>query len=117
MQEPNVSPLRVIFSLAICFALSMNAAHAAEGPVSDNAVKTGKKPNVLFIFSDDQRADTIGAWGNAHVKTPNLDRMASEGTSFTRTYCMGGMVGAICMPSRAMLLTGRTLFRIDGRLE
>ena len=71
------------------------------------------KPNILFIFADDQRADTIAALGNAHIQTPNLDRLVHRGVSFNRAYMMGGMNGATCVPSRAMLLSGRSLFRID----
>ena len=76
-----------------------------------------KKPNVLVLFSDDQRSDTIGALGNPHVRTPNLDRLAREGTAFTRAYCMGSDQGAVCVPSRAMLLTGRSLFRVKNDLS
>jgi arylsulfatase A-like enzyme len=74
------------------------------------------KPNILFIFADDQRADTIAALGNAHIQTPNLDRLVHRGVSFNRAYMMGGMNGATCVPSRAMLLSGRSLFRIDEKL-
>ncbi|MSU48790.1 MAG: DUF4976 domain-containing protein [Opitutus sp.] len=74
------------------------------------------KPNILFIFADDQRADTIAALGNAHIKTPNLDRLVRRGVAFNRAYMMGGMNGATCVPSRAMLLSGRSLFRIDEKL-
>jgi arylsulfatase A-like enzyme len=71
------------------------------------------KPNILFLFTDDQRFDTIGGLGNPAVRTPNLDRLAARGTSFDRASIMGGSCGAVCMPSRAMLHTGRTLFGID----
>src|SRR5678816_4380525 len=74
------------------------------------------RPNILFLFSDDQRADTIGVFGNPHARTPRLDRLAAQGTAFTRVYCMGAMQGAVCVPSRAMLMTGRTLFRIKENL-
>ena len=73
-------------------------------------------PNILFLFSDDQRADTIGALGNAHIHTPRLDRLVAQGTAFTRAYCMGAQQGAVCVPSRAMLMTGRTLFRVKENL-
>src|SRR6188768_1541901 len=73
--------------------------------------------NVLFLFSDDQRADTIHALGNPHIHTPHLDSLVQRGTAFTRAYCMGGMQGAVCVPSRAMLLTGRSLWRIDEQLK
>ena len=73
--------------------------------------------NVLFIFSDDQRADTIHALGNDHIETPHLDSLVRRGTAFTRAYCMGGMQGAVCVPSRAMLMTGRSLWRIDTEMK
>jgi arylsulfatase A-like enzyme len=75
------------------------------------------RPNILFLFSDDQRADTIAALGNRRVHTPNLDRLVERGTTFTRAYCMGSMQGAVCVPSRAMLMTGRTLWRIHEQLK
>jgi len=70
-------------------------------------------PNILFLFADDQRGNTINALGNGQVITPNLDRLVKQGTSFSNAYVMGSMVGAVCAPSRAMLMTGRTLFNID----
>ncbi len=74
------------------------------------------KPNILFLFSDDQRADTIAALGNRNITTPTLDRLAHRGTVFTRAYCMGANNGAVCVPSRAMLMSGRTLFHIKEDL-
>src|SRR5271170_933487 len=74
------------------------------------------KPNVLFLFADDQRADTIAALGNPVIKTPNLNRLVKKGVAFERAYMQGGMQGATCVPSRAMLLSGRSLFRIDEKL-
>ncbi|WP_435020468.1 sulfatase-like hydrolase/transferase [Tundrisphaera sp. TA3] len=93
------------FRLALALLLVVGAAARADRP-----------PNVLVLFSDDQRADTIGALGNPHVRTPALDRLVAEGTAFTRAYCMGSDQGAVCVPSRAMLLTGRTLFRVDTKI-
>ena len=75
------------------------------------------RPNILFLFSDDQRADTIAVLGNRHIHTPNLDRLVREGTTFTRAYCMGAQQGAVCVPSRAMLMSGRTLFRIKENMD
>jgi arylsulfatase A-like enzyme len=72
------------------------------------------RPNVLFIFTDDQRFNTIRALGNDQIVTPNLDALMRRGVTFTQAYIMGGSCGAVCMPSRAMLMTGRSLFRIDG---
>jgi arylsulfatase A-like enzyme len=81
------------------------------------ATHAASRPNILFLFSDDQRADTIRALGNPHINTPHLDRLVGEGTTFTRAYCMGAQQGAVCVPSRAMLMSGRTLFRIKENLE
>ncbi len=73
-----------------------------------------RPPNVLFLFTDDQRADTIHAMGNPAIRTPNLDALARSGMVFRNAYCMGGDVGAVCLPSRTMLLSGRSLFRLKG---
>jgi arylsulfatase A-like enzyme len=74
-----------------------------------------RKPNILFLFTDDQRFDTLGALNNPAVRTPNMDRLVKAGTSFTRAHIMGGTSGAVCMPSRAMLMTGRTLFHLENK--
>jgi len=71
-----------------------------------------KRANVVLILTDDQRFDTIAALGNARMKTSNMDWLAGNGTSFTHAFIPGGTCGAVCMPSRAMLHTGRTLFHI-----
>ena len=75
------------------------------------------KPNILFLFADDQRADTIAALGNPVIKTPNLDRLARSGLAFNRAYMQGAFNAATCVPSRAMLLSGRSVFRIDEKLR
>lgn len=75
------------------------------------------QPNVLFFFADDQRADTIAALGNPHIRTPVLDQLVRNGLSFERAYMQGGLHGATCVPSRAMLLSGRSLFRVDEKLK
>jgi arylsulfatase A-like enzyme len=69
---------------------------------------------VIFLFADDQRADTIGALGNPHIKTPNLDELAKSGMVFRNAYCLGSNQPAVCTPSRNMLLSGRTFFRWEG---
>ncbi|WP_347839570.1 sulfatase-like hydrolase/transferase [uncultured Draconibacterium sp.] len=71
------------------------------------------KPNIIFLLADDQRAGTINALGNTEVITPNLDKIANEGVTFNNAYLAGAMNGAVCAPSRAMLMTGRSLFNID----
>ena len=99
--------MRKLLALVLCLAcVSCFSSAAASTPA------TADKPNVLFIFTDDQRWDTIGALGNPEIKTPNTDRLVDEGFTFDNAYCMGSMVGAVCLPSRTMLATGRSLWRI-----
>jgi arylsulfatase A-like enzyme len=73
-----------------------------------------KRPNILFFFADDMRYDTISALGNDEIITPNLDKLVACGTSFTQMHIPSGTSGAVCMPSRSMLHTGRTLFHIKN---
>jgi len=61
-----------------------------------------KKPNVLFIISDDLTATALGSYGNNICKTPNIDQLASEGTKFTSAYSQY----PVCGPSRASLMSG-----------
>ncbi len=75
------------------------------------------RPNVVFLFTDDQRHDTIRALGNSAIHTPHMDRLVSRGTALTHAHIPCGTSGAVCMPSRAMLHTGRSLFRIEGAGE
>ncbi len=81
------------------------------------AAPTPKPLNVLFLFSDDQRHDTIHALGNDAIQTPHLDRLAQQGFVFRNAAIMGSMGGAVCLPSRAMLMSGRTLWRAPGDLK
>ncbi len=79
------------------------------------ATDTPDRPNIIFLFADDQRADTIGAHGNPHIQTPNLDALAEGGFSFRNNYCAGSFSGAVCVASRAMLMTGRHWMRIPSK--
>lgn len=89
------------WALLALVALSCRFATAAE------------RPNLVFLFADDQRADCIAALGNPHIKTPNLDRLVQRGFTFNNAYCMGSNSGAVCLPSRNMLLSGRAYFRFQ----
>jgi arylsulfatase A-like enzyme len=79
--------------------------------------KVEKRPNILFLFADDQRADALGCSGNSYIKTPNIDKLAENGVRFTNNYVMGGHHGAICAPSRAMLMSGKSLFHVYEKLS
>jgi arylsulfatase len=70
------------------------AVHAAEVP---------KRPNILFIMTDQQRWDCVGANGNKIIKTPNLDRLAARGANFTHAF----VASPVCVPSRVSFFTGR----------
>ena len=63
---------------------------------------TGKRPNIVFIITDQQRYDTIAALGFDHMITPNLDRLAARGTVFNNCFCNA----PVCAPSRIGLATG-----------
>ena len=76
-----------------------------------------KKPNILFLFADDQRADALGCAGNPYIKTPNIDKIATSGVRFSNNYFMGGNNAAVCLPSRAQLMSGKGLFNIGGNLQ
>jgi len=77
------------------------------------AAQSARRPNILFLFADDMRADTIAAHGNPHIRTPTLDDLARRGFSFRNAYVFGGDSGAVCVASRAMLMSGRTLFHVQ----
>ncbi len=61
------------------------------------------QPNILWICTDQQRYDTIGALGNDLIRTPNIDRLVRDGVALTHAYCQS----TVCAPSRASYLTGR----------
>src|SRR5438132_3444608 len=102
----SMRTLTLLSLLVLGLPLGALAAAAQEPP----------RPNILFLFADDQRADTVAAWGNPHIKTPNLDRLAGRGFSFRNNYTFGSNSGAVCVPSRAMLMSGRTWFDVDANL-
>ena len=76
--------------------------------------KKQKSPNVLVIYTDDHRYTGVHALGGEAVRTPNLDKLAYDGIAFTNAFLMGAYTGATCIPSRAMLHTGRNLYELNG---
>jgi len=67
------------------------------------ASPAGSKPNIVFVLADDLGYGDIGAFGQRHIKTPNLDRMAREGIILTSFYAGS----TVCAPSRSVLMTGQ----------
>ncbi|MFK8115518.1 MAG: sulfatase [Rubripirellula sp.] len=69
-----------------------------------------KRPNILWYCTDQQRFDTIGALGNPHVTTPNIDALIAQGVAFTHAYCQS----PICTPSRSSFMTGMYPSRVHN---
>ena len=74
---------------------------AGAGPLVTRAA-THDRTNVVFIMTDDQGQWALGCYGNPGIKTPNIDRLAAEGTRFRRAF----VTTPVCSPSRATYLTG-----------
>ncbi|MBU2912639.1 sulfatase-like hydrolase/transferase [Reichenbachiella agariperforans] len=72
-----------------------------------------EKPNIVFIFTDDQTYDAVHALGNEDIITPNMDRLVKEGTTFTHAYNMGAWNGAVCAASRTQMVSGRSVWRVN----
>jgi arylsulfatase A-like enzyme len=87
------------------------------GSATLRAAEPSKPPNVLFLFTDDQRHDTIHALGNDAIRTPNIDRLVGAGVAFRNAYIMGASSPAVCSPSRACLMSGRTLWNVECQGE
>ncbi len=80
-------------------------------PEANKLPKSPNRPNILFLFADDFTYEAIHALGNQVISTPNLDRLAAAGTSFTHAYNMGGWHGAICVASRSMIISGTSIWK------
>jgi arylsulfatase A-like enzyme len=89
----------------------------ALGLVTASVEAHAARPNFLILLADDMRADAIHAHGNPHVATPALDRLVRDGFSFREAHCFGSNSGAVCVPSRAMLMTGRPWMDVRNDLE
>ena len=89
--------------LIICALLSVAAAPrpAPTNPLADKLKP--KHPNIIFILADDLGYGDLGCYGQAKIKTPNIDRLAAEGMRFTQCYAGS----TVCAPSRSALMTGQ----------
>ena len=88
------SPLRgstrfAVLAVSLCSALHSSLA--------------AERPNILFLFADDQRYDTLGCSGHPIVQTPTIDRLAAQGVRFSNAH----VTTAVCWVSRAVVLTGQ----------
>ncbi|NND79797.1 MAG: sulfatase-like hydrolase/transferase [Maribacter sp.] len=93
----------VLFALLIFMAM---------GCRKETAPKSAQ-PNIVFIFADDMTYSAVGALGNTEIQTPNLDRLVHQGTAFTHAYNMGAWNGAVCVASRAMIISGRSVWNAN----
>ena len=75
----------------------------AAGAAWQVSAQSSKRPNILFLLTDDQRWDALGCMGNRIIQTPVIDRLAAEGVTFLNNFC----ATAICMTSRACIFTGQ----------
>jgi len=89
-----------VLALAVSGLLATVPALAAEAPAAPAAAR---RPNIIFIFSDDHATSAISAYGSKLIDTPNIDRIAREGAIFRNCFC----TNSICGPSRAVILTGK----------
>ncbi|MEM8945681.1 MAG: sulfatase-like hydrolase/transferase [Planctomycetota bacterium] len=91
--------LPVCASVICCLASLL---HAAE------------RPNIVFILTDDQSPHSLDAYGDQDCDTPNIDRIAAEGMCLTDAHHMGSWSGAVCTPSRTMIMTGRSVWHLPN---
>ncbi|MGD9563298.1 MAG: sulfatase [Pyrinomonadaceae bacterium] len=88
------------FISSLCFTVLI---HAAILPLFAQGTLAVRRPNIVFIMSDDHAAQAISAYGRSLIRTPNIDRLAQEGIKFDNAF----VTNSICTPSRAAMLTGK----------
>jgi len=87
--------------LIVTMLAALGACNPAEN--QKQKVDNGSLPNIVVVYCDDLGYGDLGCFGNEEIRTPNIDRMASEGMKFTEFYS----ASPVCSPSRAALLPGR----------
>ena len=91
------------FALAALLLLTVACGAPAEEPAPTPEAQAETPPNIIYIYADDLGYNEVGAYGQARIRTPNIDRLAAEGMRFTHHYSGS----AVCAPSRSVLLTGK----------
>ena len=89
--------------ILLAIIISFNSCDTKQKEVAVNNTNNRDQPNIILFVSDDHGTDALGAYGNPIIKTPNLDKLASEGTKFTNAYC----TSASCAASRSVILSGQ----------
>jgi len=101
--RPLCGPISWLFICGVLLAAGLNSVSAGDSAqASSPSAARQRRPNVLFIISDDLTATALSCYGNTVCSTPNIDRLAARGTRFTRAFCNG----TYCGPSRASFLSG-----------
>lgn len=77
------------------------------------ATPADQRPNIVFIIGDDVGRDDLGCYGNPHIRTPNLDRLAARSTVFDNAY----LTASSCSPSRCSIITGRYPHNLESAAE
>ena len=93
---PRLSQVRDLLMVLTTWCVITTAGQAL-------AAEAQRKPNIVFILADDLGYGDLGSFGQKHIRTPNLDRIAAEGMRFTQHYSGN----AVCAPSRCVLMTGK----------
>ncbi|MDB9741316.1 sulfatase [Akkermansiaceae bacterium] len=101
----NSSPSILAFTLLTLAPLLCNAESPKEHLI--------ERPNIIFLLTDDQDTNSLGCYGNPEVKTPNIDKLASQGITFDKHYT----TTAICMASRASIMTGMYEYKTGCNFE
>ena len=100
--------------LLVMFAAAFLISCKEEAKISEEK----KRPNFLFVLVDDQSPFDLKTYdSNSILETPNIDKLAKEGVVFESAYHMGSWSGAVCTPSRHMIMSGRTLWHLPSRGE
>lgn len=99
-----------VFLLVMGLTMVMGCKRGADEKPS---LANTSRPNIVFIYTDDQTYESIHALGNEEIRTPNMDRLVNNGTTFTHAYNMGGWHGAVCVASRTMMVSGRMIWNAE----
>jgi arylsulfatase A-like enzyme len=97
-----------------CVLASCCILFIARGAMAEPGKPYDSKPNFLFLIADDLSYEAVGYAKRTNVQTPNLDRLAARGIQFTRSHNMGSFSPAVCVASRTMLVTGRSVWRAES---
>ena len=106
MNHPHLPRITTLLAAMLCLLTAAPAGFAKEP----------KRPNILFIIADDQSPFDLKVYDStSQLDTPNIDQLAAQGMVFDGAYQMGSWSGAVCTPSRHMVMTGRTVWHIPTK--